>query len=185
MVFVSQPVTTSTCPLISGVMSPPIGMMLTSFSGILFCASRARSSTMPVGWMPTFLPTMSAGFFTGFFCIEKKQYGWRCAPMAKALDRDPLGRGQHDRRARRHLAGLVATGGDDRHAVDVGAAGLDRQVDAFLVVVAQALGHHLADLVAADEPAQLQVDVRLVRGERVDRDDAARGRQAAGQLATS
>ena len=70
--LVSQPVTTSTCPVISGIMSEPMVTICTSFASILFFASSARSRITPVAWMPTFLPGKSAGVRTGFFCSEKK-----------------------------------------------------------------------------------------------------------------
>jgi hypothetical protein len=73
VVFVSQPVTVSTWPVSSGVMSAPIGMIVIDFSSILFLASSARSSTRPVDWMPIFLPTMSFGVRIGFFFSEKKE----------------------------------------------------------------------------------------------------------------
>ena len=66
-------------------MSAPIGMISTAFSGMLFLASSARSSTTPVGWMPIFLPAMSLGVFTGFFFNEKNVYGCCCRPEAKHL----------------------------------------------------------------------------------------------------
>jgi hypothetical protein len=45
--------------------------------------------------------------------------------------------------------------------VDVRAARLEAQLDAFLIVVAELLGADLADLVAGQEPAELHVDDRL------------------------
>ena len=66
-------------------MSAPIGMISTALSGMLFLASSARSSTTPVGWMPTFLPTMSLAVVTGFFLSEKNVYGCCCRPEAKHL----------------------------------------------------------------------------------------------------
>ena len=73
VVLVSHPVTTSTWPVISGVMSAPIGMICTSLASMLFLASRARSRMMPVDWMPIYLPTMSCAVRIGFFFSEKKQ----------------------------------------------------------------------------------------------------------------
>ena len=71
VVLVSQPVTTSTWPVSSGDMSAPMVTICTSFSGILFLASSARSRMTPVAWMPTFLPTRSFGSRIGFFFSEK------------------------------------------------------------------------------------------------------------------
>ena len=83
--LVTQPVTASTWPVISGVMSAPIGTIVTAFSSILFLASSALSRMMPVDWMPTFLPTMSWALRIGFFLSEKKAYGCFCTPTAKHL----------------------------------------------------------------------------------------------------
>jgi hypothetical protein len=80
----------------------------------------------------------------------------------EALDRQALGHRQHDGGAGRHLAGLEATGGHDGDSIDVRSAGLDVEVDAFLLEVAQLLRDYLADLVATDQPAQLHVDCRFV-----------------------
>ncbi len=88
-VLVSQPVTASTWPVSRGVMSAPIGTMLTLFSSILFLASSALSRMMPVDWMPIFLPTMSWALRMGFFLSEKKQYGCFCTPTAKHLIGSP------------------------------------------------------------------------------------------------
>ena len=115
-------------------MSAPIGTICTSFSAILFLASSARSSTMPVDWMPIFLPTMSCGLRTGFFFSEKNVYGCCCAPTAKHLigmscETASMIDGLDDT-----CADLEAAGRDDRDAVDVRAAGLDAHIDAFLLV---------------------------------------------------
>jgi hypothetical protein len=48
----------------------------------------------------------------------------------------------------------------------------------FLLVEAHALGDHLADLVAPDDPAQLHVDARLALREGVDAEQAAGGESA-------
>ena len=57
--LVCQPATASTRPLSRGIMSEPIGTMLTWLSGIWCRASMALSSTMPVACMPMRLPIMS------------------------------------------------------------------------------------------------------------------------------
>jgi len=56
------------------------------------------------------------------------------------------------------LAHLVAAGGDDRDAIDVRPSGLDGEFDFLLLEIAEALGDHFADLVAAGDPAELHVD---------------------------
>src|SRR5215203_4274974 len=76
----------------------------------------------------------------------------------KAHHRNVLRSGEHERRARRHLADLEAPGGDHRHAVDVRTAGLEFQLDAFLLVEPHRLGADLADLVSREQPAELRID---------------------------
>jgi hypothetical protein len=97
----------------------------------------------------------------------------------EALDRQPLGHRQHQRGTRRHLAQLEAAGGHHRDPVDAGTARLDVEVDAFLLEVALVLGHHLADLVTADQPAELHVDLGLAGCAGADRQQASAGQHAA------
>ncbi|MCY1286781.1 hypothetical protein D9M70_357580 [compost metagenome] len=97
----------------------------------------------------------------------------------EALDRQPFRHGQHDRWARRDLADLTAPGGNDRHAIDIRAAGLDPEIDAFLLVVAEPPGDNLAHLVAAGHPAQLHIDRGPVGREAAHRQQRARGGQSA------
>ena len=174
LVLVSQPVTQSTWPVSSGDMSAPIVTICTSFSGILFLASSARSRMTPVAWMPTFLPTMSFGSRIGFFFSEKNAVRVLLHAGREALDRHVLRGRQHQRRARRDLTDLEAARRDDRDAVDVRAAGLDAQLDAFLLVVAELLGAHLADLVAAEQPAELHVDDGLGLAVRIHAEEGRR-----------
>ena len=181
LVLVTQPVTASTWPVISGVMSAPIGTIVTAFSSILFLASSALSRMMPVDWMPTFLPTMSWALLDRLFLEREEAVRVLLHADREALDRQALRHRQHQRRARRHLAEVEATRRDDGDAVDVGAAGLDLEVDPFLLEVALLLGDDLADLVAADQPAELHVDLGLAGRACADRQQAAGAQQAAGR----
>jgi len=101
---------------------------------------------------------------------------------AETQDRDFLRGGQHQRRTRRHLSGLITARRDHGDAIDIGPARLDLQVDALLRVKAFRLGTDLADLIARDDPAKLQVDHRLSLTKCIDIEEgAARKASAAGQ----
>jgi hypothetical protein len=73
---------------------------------------------------------------------------------------------------------LEAPGGNHRHAVDVRTAGLEFQLDAFLLVEPHCLGADLADLVSREQPAELQIDDGPALRAGLDRDERAgpRGR---------
>ena len=156
-------------------------MILTSFRRCCsWPAARAAGRRRSAGCRPSCRPCPRARC-TGFFFSEKKRVRVLLRAGGEALDRDLLRRGQHQRRAGRELAHLVAPDATIATPSMLGPPGWIETSTPSCVVVAELLGDDFADLVAAGEPAQLQVDVRLVRGERVDRDDAACGCQAAGQ----
>ena len=67
----------------------------------------------------------------------------------------------------------MAAGGDDGHPVDARPARLDRQLQAFGVVVTQLFGRDFGNLVAAQNPAQLHVDPGLALGQRINRHQRA------------
>ena len=71
LVFVIQPVTAATRPVISWLMSLPILTTLTWSSAMPFFASSALSRITAVGWVATVLPIMSFGVRIGFLFSEK------------------------------------------------------------------------------------------------------------------
>ncbi len=58
-VLVIHPVTASTCPATSGIMSKPMLVMVICAGSILFLDRIASSTKRAVGWMPMRLPIMS------------------------------------------------------------------------------------------------------------------------------
>lgn len=77
---------------------------------------------------------------------------------AKSANGDSLGDGEHERRARGHLSDAIASGGHDPDPVDVGASGVDLDVQSLVGEEAEPSRDHFAELVSSREPAELHVE---------------------------
>ena len=163
VVLVSQPVTTSTCPVSSGIMSEPMVTICTSFA-IDLVLGQQRAQQDHAGRLDA---DLLAGEVRGradrVLLQREERVGMLLRGHGEAADRNVLRCRQHQRRAGRHLADFVAAGGDDGDAVIVGAAGLDVEVQAFLLEISELMGTGLAQLIAAAQPAELHVERRGFR----------------------
>jgi hypothetical protein len=110
---------------------------------------------------------------------------------AEGPDRNSLRDREHERRARGELAQPVASGGHDADAVDVRSSGVDLEVQALLLEEPETARHHLTELIASSEPAELHVedgdavDVAPRRKTGAERESAGRGEGPTEKLSPS